>query len=209
MTGFPGILQKKKKRPGIKHYSFTTQAYKKRETLLKQCIIVFRNVECKSTKNGHTAAADGWLQEPGFCMRTEAADWQLVCRVRHCLNCESQLAVSRQWHTCCVHICTTRVDINKRGHARYLTRIWMRSWSASCRNCSSSLIVPLWFVRAAVHFKYWLGKHTGLHAHSLWHTLYQLTPARQKRKYCKFNRQTHRDGCEDTDRGTVYCFGLE
>lgn len=50
------------------------------------------------------------------------------------------------------------------------TRIWLRSCSASCRNCSSSLIVPPCCVQVALRFKYWLSrggrKHTRLHRHA-------------------------------------------
>lgn len=42
-----------------------------------------------------------------------------------------------------------------------LTRIWLRSCSASCRNCSSSLIVPPCCVQAALRFKYWSSRGGG------------------------------------------------
>ncbi len=69
--------------------------------------------------------------------------------------------------------CTnTRININKHVHTNCCrTRIWLRSCSASCRNCSSSLIVRLWCLQATLRSKYWSGwENTRACTHAHTHT---------------------------------------
>lgn len=85
-------------------------------------------------------------------------------------------------HVWCMHTHkNNNNNINKKAQtACRRTRIWLRSCSASCRNCSSSLIVSL-MGHALLQTPTTLGKHThaNSHAHTHTRTLYQLTPARK------------------------------
>ncbi len=105
-----------------------------------------------NVKNGHYI----WYQQLKMSTKRASANMMqdsAMCLFRTCESVESLQAFLASWKTT-----TNTIWINKhrkcllcimnasfcRVSVQTLTRIWLRSCSASCRNCSNSLIVPVW-----------------------------------------------------------------